>query len=157
MSESKNKVNQRDGLKKRTSISLPNICGILVQNANKSVTSTPSKHSQRTTSTSNTPTKQIQKEIPIIAEEKENPNILIENRSNQNVYLKEKTIKSKETLVKCHEIEIQCNKSDEDMLTSSSVEQTPYWKLLAHKRFKSLLESKEENYKVISKLNFNIL
>jgi len=43
------------------------------------------------------------------------------------------------------EIAIQCNKSEEDMLFSDSVEGTNYWKLIALKRVKALLESNKEN------------
>ena len=56
------------------------------------------------------------------------------------------TIKKKEF----KEIAIQCNKSEEDMLFGDSVEGTNYWKLIAHKRLKALLESNKENSEVNS-------
>lgn len=145
--ECKNSANVRNGLKKRTSISLPDICGT---NQNiKSITSTPTK-SHRTTSTSTTPTKIARKDVmdSVIQEEKENPNIHFGDRkASDKISLKEKQYQ-RENLKKFKEISIQCKKSDEDMLLNSTVEGTPYWKLLAHKRFRSLTETHKENEQV---------
>ncbi|CAF1085261.1 unnamed protein product [Brachionus calyciflorus] len=146
--ESKNSNNVRNGLKKRTSISLPDICG--TNQALKSLTSTPCKN-HRTTSTSTTPTKIPRKEVieSVIQEEKENPNVIMNDKKNgEKVTLKDKQIKNRENLTKFKEISIQCNKSDEDMLLSISVEGTPYWKLLAHKRLRCLIETEKENEKL---------
>lgn len=145
--ECRNSTNVRNGLKKRTSISLPDICGS--NQTSKSITSTPTKN-HRTTSTSTTPTKIARKEImgSVIQEEKENPNINFgDKKASDRISVKEKQNK-RENLSKFKEISIQCNKSDEDMLLNSNVEGTPYWKLLAHKRFRSLVEAEKENDQV---------
>ena len=39
---------------------------------------------------------------------------------------------------------IQCNLIDELMLTGDSLDETPYWKILAHKRLAALVEAQEE-------------
>lgn len=124
--------NSTNGLTKRTSISLPDICG--TNKALKSINSTPNKNQTKIES--------------FIKEEKENPNLINDKKPTSKSLFKDKQNKHKENLLKCKEISIQCNKSDEDMLLSSSVEGTPYWKLLAHKRLRCLLETQEENDKV---------
>ena len=117
----------------------------------KSAASTPNK-STKSTNTS-TPTKIKKKNISIIFEdrEKENPNYAFnlkaekclsnETLNNTKQRASEKTIKN----VEYKEMGIQCNKMDEDLLLSDNVEKTNYWKLLAHKRYKCLIESLNEN------------
>lgn len=145
--ECKNTTNVRNGLKKRTSISLPDICG--TNQTIKSITSTPTKN-HRTTSSSTTPTKMARKNITdsVIQEEKENPNLHFgDKKYSDKLAPKDKQHKT-ENLTKFKETSIQCKKSDEDMLLNSTVEGTPYWKLLAHKRFRSLIETEKENENV---------
>lgn len=127
-----------NSLKRRTSISLPDICAYAnskdASNLNKSATSTPHKIK---ISSAVTPIKFAKTNISIIVEEKENPNYCM----TSSVEKLEPSIKKKEF----NEIGIQCNKSDEDMLFGDSVEGTNYWKLIALKRVNALLESKKEN------------
>lgn len=126
-----------NSLKRRTSISLPDICSYVnskdASNMNKSATSTPHKVK---ISSSVTPIKFSKTNISIIVEEKENPNYCMTSSNEITETIKKKEFK---------EIAIQCNKSEEDMLFGDSVEGTNYWKLIAHKRLKALLESNKEN------------
>lgn len=146
--------------KKRTSISLPDICSMaqqqLNQSVNRSITSTPNKFKQVSTSSLNTPSKlsaagsSRNKDFSIIIEEKENPSVLFNLSEKLNeIKTKSKSPQNEEREklppVECREVEIQCNKMEEDMLTGESVENTSYWKLLAYKRYKSVLEASKEN------------
>lgn len=141
---------ETNNLKRRTSISLPDICSYAnakdANNLNKSATSTPHKVKVNTTTT---PIKFSKTNISIIIEEKENPNYCFAH----SVVEKSELNNKKET----REIAIQCNKSEEDMLFSDSVEDTNYWKLIALKRVKALLESKEENSQVRLKLIYPLI
>lgn len=137
-------------LKKRTSISLPDICST-AKSLSVSQVSTPSK--SKTTSTQNTPFKSGRKDISIILEEKENPNSTFHLDKNSICYGSYKNLtKLRETIkeekAESKECSIQCNKSDEDMLLSDNVDSTPYWRLLTYKRFKCLQETLKENHEV---------
>jgi hypothetical protein len=149
---------QQSNFKKRNSISLPDICATLQQQQQleqsiKSITSTPSK--LRTSSTVNTPSSKsninrVRNNISIIIEEKENPNsILVSNLNEKSAKLQQKlksiAVQYPKLKTECTEIEIQCNKGEEDMLMSETVENTPYWRLLAHKRYKCWTETQIEN------------
>ncbi len=124
---------------------MPDICSYAnskdASNLNKSATSTPHKVK---ISSAVTPIKFSKTNISIIVEEKENPNYCMTSGIENTESIKKKEFK---------EIAIQCNKSEEDMLFSDSVEGTNYWKLIALKRVKALLESNKENAEVI----FNII
>lgn len=153
-------------LKKRTSISLPDICSqALNSNAfnnsfNRSEASTPNKISSFKT---NTPALKLNKRnnISVILEEKENPNLAfgihLDKNLKNSINKLEKQASSDECLVSTKkeknvefkEAGIQCNKDQEDMLFSESVDNTPFWKLMAHKRLKCLLETEFENAEVI--------
>ena len=133
-------------LKKRTSISLPDInsyCDLKDANLlNKSATSTPHK---------NLLIKQIstpKNNISIILEEKENPNYMLNSDkllSNMNKSKEAKKLKN----VEYKSASIQCNKAEEDMVFADSVEGTSYWRLIAHKRHAAFLASNKENTQVI--------
>jgi hypothetical protein len=129
-------------LKKRTSISLPDInsyCDIKDANSlNKSATSTPNKTAfvkQISVSKSN---------ISVIFEEKENPNHIL-NMEKQASVEAVTNVRPKTKVVEYKEMSIQCNKGEEDMVFADSVCGTDYWRLIAHKRSKALVESKMEN------------
>lgn len=134
--------NEKNSLKRRTSISLPDICSFVnskdASNLNKSATSTPHKLKMNTATT---PVKFSKTNISIIIEEKENPNYYL---SSTTLNEKQELVEKKET----KEIAIQCNKSDEDLVFCDSVEGTSYWKLIALKRVKALIETREENAQV---------
>jgi len=130
-------------LKKRTSISLPDInsyCDIKDANSlNKSATSTPNKAAlvkQISASKSN---------ISVIFEEKENPNHINLNMDKLASAEAAVNVKKPSKTADCREVSIQCNKAEEDMVFADSVSGTDYWRLIAHKRFKALVESKSEN------------
>lgn len=96
-------------------------------------------------------------------EEKENPHHQQLEKASSECDLKSiKLLSSRPRLVKYKEASVQCCKTDEDMLLSDDVDQTPYWKLLAHKRFTSLLKTKAENEKIndemaeLDKINENL-
>jgi len=144
---------------KRNSISLPDIastgslCNTALSETIKSAACTPNK-SKKATNTS-TPSKSHMKKnnISIIFEdrEKENPNFTFNMKLEKSLHnelllsaRKEKAT-GKKKQVECKEIAIQCNKMDEDMLLNEEVDTTNYWKLLAHKRFKCLTNSLNEN------------
>ena len=121
--------------------------------------STPNKH--KNAANTSTPSKSHlkKKNISIIFEdrEKENPNytfnLKLEKTLNNELLLsakKEKTSEKKSD-VERQEVAIQCNKMDEDLLLSETVEKTNYLKLLAFKRFKCLSESLNENKQVNNK------
>ena len=117
---------------------------------NKSTSNTPRK-AIKPTQSATVPSKTNRTNISIIIEEKENPNYIL-NLNHEGLG---KTDEVPETLCKNNvskeeskcfcEIAIQCNKSDEDMLISQSVHDTGYWKLMAHKRYKALIEASKEN------------
>lgn len=161
--------------RKRTSISLPDICSSAASSCNsisfnnsfnKSEASTPSKPCF-------TPTKHGKRNnISIILEEKENPNLISSLYSDK--YSKEKKAEEKDSSTNKNvskssdgkredekkktfkEIAIQCNKLDEDMLFADTVENTPYWKLMTHRILKSLQETDVENIaigKLLDELN----
>jgi hypothetical protein len=143
-------------LKKRTSISLPDICSTAALSESSSTTSINK-------SEASTPCKQLpllktskRSNISIIVEEKENPNLAFnlhlekclmkENADKETVTATETAnVKQNKPVENLREIAIQCNKSDEDMLFGDSVEQTSYWKLLSHKRYNCLIETRLEN------------
>jgi len=145
-------------LKKRNSISLPDInlllsssntCSRSDMPPNSSATSTPNnksvnpkpQHKKMSSSKSN---------ISIIFEnEKENPNYMKAKLRNMENKINKKALTVKqalnETKNKTHEISIQCNKNEEDMVFSDSVKGTDYWRLIAHKRLDALNQTKIEN------------
>jgi hypothetical protein len=150
-------------LNKRNSISLPDItvsvCNSALNESVKSAASTPNKPLKKNSAHTSTPTKSHlkKKNISIIFEdrEKENPNYQSFSQKLEKTFCSDVALssaKKEKTQVKqvvSHEIEIQCNKMDEDMLLSENVEKTNYWKLLALKRFACIGESIIENKKVI--------
>ena len=132
-------------LRKRTSLSLPDICSInneKCSSMNKSALSTPSKSSLTPSKLSRNQTSNIS----VIVEEKENPNFAL--NANQENFKCEELIsgkQGKEEFKTFIEVGIQCNKSDEDMLMSQTVHDTCYWKLMAHKRYQALIQASKEN------------
>jgi hypothetical protein len=155
-------MKEMGNFRRRTSISLPDICLSVQQQQQQQVnqpsitplkqavtTSTPSKFKSSTSSTALASRNSNRKDISIIFEEKENPNVMasLNQKALVSSVLKSKVAKKK--LVECREISIQCNKSEEDMLTSDDVENTPFWKMLAHNRFRALLKARKENEMVI--------
>ena len=144
---------------KRNSISLPDIPSASADShfsdTTKSAATTPSK---AVGTHANTPIKLKKKNISIIFEdrEKENPNYAFKCASTEvlNSAAKPKATsgvvkQKKETVaVECREVGIQCNKMGEDMLMGETVEKTNYWKLMAHKRYRCLVESLNENKQV---------
>jgi len=154
-------------LKKRASISLPDICSTtsMPNSANKSATSTPHKNKLTTSKSNANGIAQLLKtkksNISIIVEEKENPNVVLSLSSEKLALLhqkqqqkeslkelKEKPLKKAKDPKEFAEISVQCNRDAEDMLLSESVEGTVYWKLQAHRRFKAVLETELENKQV---------
>jgi hypothetical protein len=153
-------------LKKRTSISLPDICSqALNSNSfnssfNRSEASTPNKLSSYKTTT---PSLKVNKKnnISVILEEKENPNLAfgihLDKNLKNSINKHEKQTSSdeclvgikKEKIIAFKETSIQCNKDQEDMLFSESVDNTSYWKLMAHKRLKCMLQTELENSEAI--------
>jgi hypothetical protein len=153
-------------LKKRTSISLPDICSQALNSNtfnssfNRSEASTPNKSSSF--KSANTPALKLNKRnnISVILEEKENPNLAFGIHLDKNlkgsISKLEKLASSDECLVSVKkekkveykETGIQCNKGQEDMLFSESVDNTPFWKLMAHKRLKCLIKTELENSEV---------
>ena len=140
-------------MKKRTSISLPDIAGTIYNEKkmdkppkSATVTSTPNKTKRASTTT--TPTKFNKKDISIIIEEKENPGYFI--NSSKVVEAVKPAVELKKAEVK--EFGVQCNKGDEDMLFNDNIDDTCYFKLLAHKRCKAQAETLEEN-KEVTNLN----
>lgn len=81
----------------------------------------------------------MKNEISIIAEEKENPNYSL--LSSSTVNLAEKPAVKSTTY---SEMAVQCDKLNEDIVTSDVVPPV-YWKMLAHKRYSALRETKREN------------
>ena len=157
-------------LKKRASISLPDICSTtsMANSVNKSATSTPHKN-KSTSNRSNVNgiahlLKTKKSNISIIVEEKENPNVVLSLSSEKLALLQQKQqqkedlkVNKEQQLKKVREkpkeyveISVQCNRDVEDMLLSDSVEGTAYWKLQAHRRFKAVLETELENKQVNS-------
>jgi len=151
-------------LKKRASISLPDICSTasMPNPANKSATSTPHKN-KLTSSKSNVNgiaqlLKTKKSNISIIVEEKENPNVvlslsseklaLLQQQQQNKANLKGAKEKQSKKVKEFVEISVQCNRDVEDMLMSESVEGTVYWKLQTHRRFKAVLETELENKQV---------
>ena len=96
----------------------------------------------------------------MIIEEKENPNMLL-NFNNEPKHAKLKTqanvglVVAQKKSVECKEIAIQCMRTDEDMVMCDNMSNTPFWKLLAHRRFRSLLETMAQNSQVIKKVLFS--
>lgn len=155
-------------LKKRASISLPDICSTtsMPNSANKSATSTPHKKKLTTSKSSANGIAHLLKtkksNISIIVEEKENPNVVLSLSSEKLALLQQQQQQHKENLKVAKEkslkkakeskefvaISVQCNRDVEDMLLSESVEGTVYWKLQAHRRFKAVLETELENKQV---------
>ena len=100
----------------------------------------------------------MKNEISIIAEEKENPNYSLLSSSTLNLASKgaglDQAEKTETTnvlpVVKTYsEMAIQCDKLNEDIVTSDAVPPV-YWKLLALKRYTALKETKLENVQLNS-------
>lgn len=119
-----------------------------------SSTSTPYKAKKSiSTSQSNSPTKALKKDISTIIEEKENPsNVYHQTDVPACNDAKQTRSKNKNRVPKFKNAIVQCNKDDEDMLLGHDVDNTAYWKLLAHKRFNCLLKTQQENDQVRFKL-----
>lgn len=87
--------------------------------------------------------------IVTVIEEKENPHL--QNQASSRRQQKKSKAKIEKPKVEkpmppvqCS-VSVQCNKQDEDMLFADSVEDTPYWKLAALKRFDAWLSGEREN------------
>jgi hypothetical protein len=153
-------MKEAGNFRRRTSISLPDIClsvqqqqiaaqqpaSISTSKQAANTTSTPSNFKSSISSTTLAARNNLnRKDISIIFEEKENPNAMASLNRSALVSSSLKPKAAKKKLVECREISIQCNKSDEDMLTSEGVENTPFWKMLAHNRFRALIKARKEN------------
>jgi len=95
-------------------------------------------------------------------EEKENPNYMrarLEKMKKMEVKIGNKLSTTKAIAKEIAKIEmtdmaVQCNKSEEDMLFGDSVKGTDYWRLIAHKRFNALVDTKNQNKLVGLKVLF---
>jgi hypothetical protein len=154
--ETNEKLNK---LKKRNSISLPDI-NLMMNNLsdcdslNRSATSTPCKGMK------NSQTSKSKGNISVILEEKENPSYMrakLEKMKSMEMKIGHKLIATKAIAKKIakpesREVSIQCNKSEEDMLFGDSVKGTDYWRLIAHKRFNAMLDTKAQNKELHAKV-----
>ncbi len=148
-------------LKKRNSISLPDINLLINSNLaetdslNRSATSTPNHKGLKKSYASKS-------NISVIMEEKENPNYMrarLEKMKKMEVKIGNKLSTTKAIAKEIAKIEmtdmaVQCNKSEEDMLFGDSVKGTDYWRLIAHKRFNALVDTKNQNKLVGLKVLF---
>lgn len=129
------------------------------------ITKTSTPHQNKTLKSSDSPVKnaaqanKTRKNISVILEEKENPNFvlgdaeskskvrLIRNSYDSGINLKYNMLFFVYKAInrgKNKNSGIQCNLIDELMLTGDSLDETPYWKILAHKRLAALVEAQEE-------------
>lgn len=146
-------------LKKRHSHSLPDINLLLSSRSDMQLQSNSSSNTSTPNNKSAQNPKQQQKKmlstsksnISIVFEdEKENPSYItkaklrnMENKISKKVL----TVKGleKQKAKTTHEMNIQCNKSEEDMVFNDCVNGTDYWRLIAHKRMDALDKTKIEN------------
>ena len=154
-------------MSRRTSISLPDVHadGSLKPLKSPLVTSSTPLRAKGTVALSGkagSPSKlrRMKNEISIIAEEKENPNYSLLS-STLNLAAKDSpdqltTPTEPAPPAKTYsEMAVQCDKLNEDIVASDVVPPV-YWKLLAHKRYTALKETKRENAdlnKLIDELN----
>lgn len=139
------------------SISLPDIsskaktlrssASIVFSSAALTSTSTP--HQNKSKSSTVSPIKSVvvqavktRKNISVILEEKENPNFVGDAET------KSKAINRPTKGHKYKNSSVQCNLVDELMLTGDCLDETPYWKILAHKRLAAFVEAEEETQQV---------
>lgn len=129
------------------------------------ITKTSTPHQNKTLKSAESPVKsaaqanKTRKNISVILEEKENPNFVLgDAESKSKVRLIkisfDSVINLKYNMLfyvykainrgKNKNSGIQCNLIDELMLTGDSLDETPYWKILAHKRLAALVEAQEE-------------
>jgi len=105
------------------------------------ITKTSTPHQNKTLKSSESPVKsaaqanKTRKNISVILEEKENPNFVLGDAESKSKAINRGKNKNSG---------IQCNLIDELMLTGDSLDETPYWKILAHKRLAALVEAQEE-------------
>ncbi len=86
-------------------------------------------------------------------EEKENPNYMrarLEKMKGMEAKIGKKLAATKAIAkevakIEMKEMSVQCNKSEEDMLFGDSVKGTDYWRLITHKRFNALVDTKKQN------------
>lgn len=140
-------------MKHRNSISLPDISSktyglrssasfLLLNSAS---TSTPHQtKAKKTCSPVKATTTTARKNISVIIEEKENPNAAAEKAAVVAA------AGSRSRVPRFKSAGVQCNLMDELIVTGDDIDNTPYWKMLAHKRFKALEEAREETIKVNS-------
>lgn len=89
------------------------------------------------------------KNISVIIEEKENPSLATERTVSINA--------ARVKPAKLKSVDVQCDLVDELMVTGADVNGTPYWKLMAHKRFAALLETDNETKKVLDRRVLSLL
>lgn len=159
------------GLKKRTSISLPDISSQNFENTVvSSQKSTPCKMKMSLSSSSygvqcysslnlhSTPGTGLlrgRKDISIIMEEKENPSFLLELSAQRTKSSSTVAVIQEEKLEKSYkDTGVVCKLDVENMLLyDDQLEDTSYYRLLAQKRFAALQEAKQENMELNDMLN----